>query len=57
MGCWHSGTQLIFWSGLCLDILTLNCFAVIFDMLYIPAADLQLLRQEATLPAEEIASV
>jgi hypothetical protein len=44
-------TRLLLWAGLCFAFLSLNCLAVLFDILILPHWDLQALRHTASLMA------
>lgn len=50
-GYFRSRTRLLFWSGLCFTFLALNNLAVIFDILILPGANLQVFRHSASLVA------
>ncbi len=50
-GYLRSHTRLLLWVGLCFAFLSLNCLAVLFDILIYPEYDLQALRHAASLLA------
>ena len=47
----RSGYRLLFWSGLCFVVMTVNNLLLVFDKLVFPATDLLLLRQASALIA------
>jgi hypothetical protein len=47
----RSLTRLLLWVGLCFAFLSLNCLAVLFDILILPQYDFQALRHAASLIA------
>ena len=44
-----SGFRLLFWSGICFAILTLNNVLLFIDLIIVPEADLTLLRNGTAL--------
>lgn len=50
-GYWRGRARLLFWSGLCFGLLTLNNVLLFVDRIVLPAFDLSLWRASLTLLA------
>ncbi|MDM5177140.1 DUF5985 family protein [Massilia sp. DJPM01] len=48
---WNSGHRLLFWSGLCFAVLTVNNLLLVFDKLVFPDIDLLPYRDASALAA------